>query len=154
MRANIKDLACGILFVAIGLFFILNSWWQLRIGRAFEMGPGYFPILLGLILAGLGITIAIGSIGKPSEAFGRVSWRGTLLISLSVLVFAVTVRPLGMLPALLMSTFIAAYSTNQATFRSAIMLTTLLTAFNIGVFIYALRLPYRVIGPWLWSAGS
>ena len=153
MRANSKDLACGILFVAIGLFFALNAWRELRIGRAFEMGPGYFPILLGVLLTGLGIAIAITALGKPAESFGLISVRGTCLISLSVLFFAVTARPLGMLPSLLISTFIAACSTRQATFRSAIILSLVLTAFNIGIFIYALRLPYPVIGPWLSGGG-
>ena len=117
------------------------------------MGPGYFPILLGVLLTGLGIAIAITALGKPAESFGLISVRGTCLISLSVLFFAVTARPLGMLPSLLISTFIAACSTRQATFRSAIILSLVLTAFNIGIFIYALRLPYPVIGPWLSGGG-
>jgi hypothetical protein len=154
MRVNGRDMACGTLFIAIGLFFALNAWWGLRIGRAFEMGPGYFPILLGSLLAGLGAFITIGSLGKPSEAFGFGAWRGTVMVCLAVVFFAVTARPLGMLPSLLVSTFIAAYATKEATFRSAIILSLVLSAFNIGLFVYALRLPYPVIGPWLAGVGA
>jgi hypothetical protein len=153
MRANTRDVACGMVFVALGLFFALNAWMGLRIGHAFEMGPGFFPILLGGLLAALGSAIVIGALGKPGVAIGRISWRGIGLVSLSVLFFALTARGLGMLPALLVSTFVAAYSTTQATLRSALILSLVLSAFNTALFVYALRLPYRVIGPWLTGVG-
>ena len=51
---NLKDCAAGMLFVAIGLLFAVNAWLGLSIGSAFAMGPGYFPILLGVILIGFG----------------------------------------------------------------------------------------------------
>lgn len=146
MRVNRSDLVCGGLFLAIGLFFALQAWLNLPIGRAFQMGPGYFPIVLGGLLMALGAGIALGAVGKPTQSLGVFSLRGTGLVVAAVLFFAVTVRPLGMLPALLVSTMLAAYSTKQATFRSAMVLSILLTIFNIGLFIYALRLPYPVFG--------
>ena len=51
---NLKDCVAGTLFVAIGLLFAVNAWLRLSVGSALAMGPGYFPILLGLILIGLG----------------------------------------------------------------------------------------------------
>ena len=66
MQRNLKDLAAGALFVAIGGFFTLNAWFNLTIGNALAMGPGYFPILLGLVLIGLGAAIAL-----PGCAHGR-----------------------------------------------------------------------------------
>ena len=113
------------------------------------MGPGYFPILLGIVLAMFGAVIAIGSIGKPCEPFGRVPWRGVILVTAAVVFFAVTARSLGMLSALFIATMLASYSTPQATLGSALGLSAGLTAFNILVFVKALGLRYPIIGPWL-----
>lgn len=150
MRLNPKDLAAGAIFVAIGAFFALNAWFSLAIGRAFAMGPGYFPIVLGVVLIALGVAIALTGIGKPSRPFGDVSWRGITLVSASIVFFALTVRGLGMAPALGGATVLAALSARNAPLF-ALILSLCLTAFCVLVFVYALRLPYAVIGPWLWS---
>jgi hypothetical protein len=68
MRMNPRDLAAGALFIAIGGFFALNAWLNLAVGRAFAMGPGYFPILLGMILIGFGIAIGAAGLGKPASS--------------------------------------------------------------------------------------
>jgi len=148
MRLNPKDLAAGAIFIAIGAFFALNAWFNLAIGQAFSMGPGYFPVLLGLVLIGLGVAIVLAGIGKPTSPFGDVSWRGITLVTASIVFFALTVRGLGLAPALGGATVLAALSARNSPLF-ALVLSLCLTAFCVLVFIYALRLPYAVIGPWL-----
>jgi len=142
-------MAAGAIFVAIGLFFSLNAWLTLRIGAAHAMGPGYFPVLFGAILVCLGLVIALMAVGKPREVFGRVSWRGVLLVTASIVFFAVTVRGLGMAAALGGATVMAAMSSNRLSFVGTLVTSACLTTFSVLVFVYALRLPYPVIGPWL-----
>ena len=114
------------------------------------MGPGYFPILLGLILIGFGLAIAIcGARRIRRRRSGSVSWRGVGLVTASIVFFALTVRGLGMAPALGGATMLAALSTDRNSPLFAIVLSLCLTAFCILVFVFALRLPYAVIGPWL-----
>lgn len=149
MPINRKDLACGLLFVAIGAGFALHAWANLRIGRAFAMGPGFFPVALGLILAAFGAIVALGSFNRPAEAFGAVPWRGVALILGAVLFFAVAVRRLGFAPTIFIATGMAALSTPRATWRGTLLLGLAMTAFATLTFVFALRLPYPVIGPWL-----
>lgn len=149
MRLNLRDLAAGALFIAIGSFFALSAFLNLPIGRALSMGPGYFPVLLGLILIGFGIAIAITGIATPAVSFGQVSWRGVGLVTASIVFFALTVRGLGMAPALGGATILAALSTDRNSLPVAILLGLVLTTFCILVFAVALRLPYAIIGPWL-----
>lgn len=149
MRVNPKDVAAGAIFVAVGLYFSLNAWFTLRIGEARSMGPGYFPVLFGAILIGLGLVIALMAIGNPKEAFGKVSWRGVILVTASIVFFAVTARGLGMALALGGATVMAAMSSNRLSFVGTLITSVCLTTFSILVFVYALRLPYPVIGPWL-----
>ncbi len=149
MQLNTKDVAAGLLFIAIGAFFALNAWFNLRIGRALNMGPGYFPLLLGVILIGFGGAIAVNAINKPQEVFGKVSIRGIVLVIGAVFVFGLTARKLGLGPSLILTTFMASMSTDRATLISSILLSIGLSIFCVLVFVYALGLPYPVIGPWL-----
>jgi hypothetical protein len=149
MQANLRDVAAGAVFIAIGAFFALNAWFNLKIGHAFSMGPGYFPVLLGTILVALGLAIAVQAVGRPTEAFGRVPWRSVGLIVGSIVFFAVTVRGFGLAPSLALATFMAGMSSGRMTAVPAALLSIVLTAFCVLVFITALGLPYPVIGPWL-----
>ena len=149
MQINTRDVAAGLLFIAIGGFFALNSWFNLRMGTALNMGPGYFPLLLGLILIGFGVAIAVNAVNKPAELIGKVSIRGIVLVIGAVLVFGFTARRLGLGPSLFVTTFMASMSTERATLISSILLSIGLSVFCVLVFVYALGLPYPVIGPWL-----
>jgi hypothetical protein len=149
MRLNLRDLAAGALFIAIGSFFALSAIFNLSIGRALSMGPGYFPVLLGLILIGFGLAIAISGAADPAAPFGPVSWRGVGLVTASIVFFALTVRGLGMAVALGGATVLAALSTDRNSPLVAIAISLVLTTFCILVFVVALRLPYPIIGPWL-----
>ena len=113
------------------------------------MGPGYFPVLLGLVLVGLGGAIAYSAVGKPQEAFGMVAWRGITLVTVGIVFFAVTVRGLGMAPSLAIASFLAARASGRLSLLGSLLLAIGLSAFCVVLFIYALRLPYPVIGNWL-----
>ncbi|MBL8699677.1 MAG: tripartite tricarboxylate transporter TctB family protein [Alphaproteobacteria bacterium] len=149
MRVNAKDLGAGVLFIAIGLLFGIAAWSGLRIGTARSMGPGYFPTVLSAGLVALGLVIAAGAVAKPARGDWRVSWRGVLLVTGAIVYFAFTVRGLGMAPALGGATLLAALSTERNSLAGALALSAALTAFCIAVFVYALGLPYAVVGPWL-----
>jgi hypothetical protein len=113
------------------------------------MGPGYFPILLGLVLIGFGVAIGVTGLATPAAPLGPVSLRGVGLVTASIVFFALTVRGLGIGPALGGATLLAALSTDRNPALAAILLSAGLTAFCLLVFVVALRLPYAIIGPWL-----
>jgi hypothetical protein len=149
MAVNPRDLVAGIVFIVIGAAFGGNAWLTLRLGEANAMGPGYFPVLLGLILVGFGGAIVFSSVGKPRETFGIVPWQGIALVTAAIVFFALTVRGLGMAPSLGIATFIAAQASGRLSLPGSLLLAVGLTAFCVVMFIYALRLPYPVIGSWL-----
>ena len=92
MTINWKDVAAGLIFFCIGAFFCIYAVTTLAIGTSFRMGPGYFPMLSGGLVALLGLIIAIGGIGKRTTEFGAVPWRGLILVSLAPVVFGACVR--------------------------------------------------------------
>lgn len=49
-----KDFASGVMFIATGGGFAWASATEYTIGSASQMGPGYFPMVLGLIFVDAG----------------------------------------------------------------------------------------------------
>ena len=67
---NQKDLLAGLMFLAFGLAFVIIAGTNYQMGTAVRMGPAYFPILLGGLLAVLGFIIFARSFfsNLPAEA--------------------------------------------------------------------------------------
>lgn len=148
MTGNLKDLGAGLLFAGIGLFFALGAWFDLSIGTATSMGPGYFPFGLGALLTCFGIGILAKGFRASPESISAVPWRGAALLLGAVLFFTLGIDRLGSLPALAGCSFLAALSPDDSTWKSAAVITAALTAFCVIVFIYALGLPYPLFGSW------
>lgn len=149
MHGNLKDIGSGSLFMALGAFFAIDSWVNLTIGTAGAMGAGFFPFVLGLLLLGLGTGILAKGLRSAPELLGVIPWRGGVLVLGSILFFALANVPLGSVPALAGSSLLAAFAPSNSTWRSVLVITVLLTAFCVLVFITALGLPYPLFGRWL-----
>ncbi len=149
MQVNAKNLGAGILFIAIGGWFALEALFRLRIGTPGNMGAGFFPIVLGTILAALGLAIAATGLRSAPEDMGRIPWRGLILVLASILFFAITVRGLGFLPALFGSSLLVALASGKMSWWGAGILAAGIAAFGTAAFVYGLRLPYPVIGSWI-----
>ena len=69
MTATRKNVAAGAIFTLIGAYFCIEAALNLRMGTAFRMGPGYFPIVIGglLVLLGLAIAFLGGESGRPDD---------------------------------------------------------------------------------------
>lgn len=145
-----KDVAGGALFVLIGLTYGTIAWLELPIGQAFNMGPGYFPVVLSAILGGLGVAIILASVSR-SEAWEtiRVPWRPVAMILLAIVLFASTVEKLGMAPCVAATAFLAARGEREVSYLKALMVGLGLAAFSTLVFRVGFGIPVPVIGPWL-----
>ncbi|MGO4450890.1 tripartite tricarboxylate transporter TctB family protein [Phyllobacterium sp. TAF24] len=143
-----RDLICGLLFIAAGLVFAIQAY-GLELGTAFRMGPGYFPLVLACILIVLGVIIIIQGTQLEHEPMGPIAWRGILFILPAPVIFGLTVRGLGFVPALFITGLWAAFASVKMKPGLALVLVGGLTLFSVIVFSYALGLPFRRFGPWL-----
>lgn len=139
---------CAGLFIGLGLFFAVQSI-NIDLGTAFRMGPGYFPLVLSIILIGLGVVVMIDAIRVESEPVGHIAWRGMLFILPAPIFFGLTVRGLGFVPSIFLTGLIAAFASQKMKPLTAILLAAGLTVFSVIVFSYALGLPFRRFGPWI-----
>lgn len=147
-RINKKDVAAGIVFILFGAMFGVQSL-GLELGTSLRMGPGYFPLVLAVALIGLGALIIVGAFKTAAEELTAHAWRGMLFILPAPVFFGLTVRGLGFVPAIFLTTLIAAMASLKLKPLYAVLLSVGITIFCTLVFSYALGLPFRRFGPWL-----
>jgi hypothetical protein len=148
MSFNVKDIGAGLIFIAIGLLFGVGAM-NLELGTPLRMGPGYFPLILAGLLVALGLAIVVYGLGHSATGRLTVPWRGLVLILAAPVVFGLTVRGLGLVPALALVALISAFASRRMSVSLAVALTVGLTLFCVLVFSLGLGLPLRLFGPWL-----
>ncbi|WP_341992086.1 tripartite tricarboxylate transporter TctB family protein [Azorhizobium sp. AG788] len=145
---NPKDVISGLLFIALAGLFAWQSR-ELNIGTAMRMGPGYFPLFLSILLGGLGLIVLVNGLRVPGEAPSGIVWRALILLTLSTLLFGFAMRPLGFLPALAATVFLATLASRKFNLVTALSITGVMCVFCWAVFILGLGLPIPLLGPWL-----
>ena len=148
VRLDPANALCGLLFIGLGLFFTYQSF-QLELGTAFRMGPGYFPLVLAGVLTLLGVVILVQSMKVKGDVIGAIAWRGMIFILPAPIVFGLLVRGAGFVPALFVAAFIASFASERLRVPAALALATGITFFSVLVFSYGLGLPFERFGPWL-----
>ena len=149
VRRALKDVLAGAVFIVLGLGFSLGAL-AYDIGTPLRMGPGYVPLILGLVLVGLGIlVIAKGFIAGEGEPIGDVDWRAVALITASLLFFGITIRGLGVVGALFGASLLAALARSSTSLREALVIAVGLTVLCVAIFIFALQLRLPLIGSWI-----
>ena len=143
-----KDFFAGLLFIAIAAVFAYGVR-ELPIGTAFRMGPGYFPLVLVLLLAVFGLIILIGGIRVPGNPIGAIPWRGLALITLPVIFFGATLKGLGLIPSLTITVFVTTLASRLWDLKTSIAITVVLVVFSWLVFVRGLGLPLSLYGPWV-----
>ena len=136
-----KDLWAGLMFVAFGLFFLLVAR-HYRMGSASGMGPGYFPAMLGGLMALIGGVIAFQSFVIRGEKVPAFSFRPLFLVILSLLFYGYSLQSIGMVFALALLIFIAAFAGHEFDFKEVLILSVVAIFFSVLVFVKVLGLPY------------
>lgn len=141
-----EDAKAGLMFLAVGVFFGINTLWKLDIGSLDQMGPGYFPIALCVILITLGAAIFLKA--QPDEVKQLpINWRAVMFIGAAPVAFGFTVRSLGLLPALLISIGLVVMASQKISLMRRVMIVLGVTVFNIAVFKYGVGVPFPLINP-------
>lgn len=140
-----RDFWAGLLFMGFGAFFCLYSITYYELGSASRMGPGYFPMLLGGFLFLLGLLITLKSLLFKSEEddggkFGRFDWHSFIVILGSVAIFAVLLRPAGLIPATAIMVFLSSFGNLPFRWKPTLILCVFLSALVWLIFVFGLNL--------------
>ena len=147
-----KDFFSGLMFSIIGVTFAVGAK-SYSIGTAARMGPGYFPLMLGILLAALGALIMLNSVlrrnGPPDgDPVGRWAWKPLFYVLAANFAFGIFLVGLpklglpsfGLIVAIYVLTIIASRAAHQPSFKTSLILATVLAAGSYFVFIKGLGL--------------
>ncbi len=149
VRHALKDVLAGSVFIVLGGAFALGSL-DYDIGTPLRMGPGYVPLVLGLLLAGLGVLVIVkGFLAGERDPIGDVEWRAAALVAASLLFFGLTVRGLGVVGALFGAALLASLARARTRPTTALAIAGGLTILSVVIFIVALQLRLPLVGPWI-----
>jgi len=143
LRSN-KDFWAGIMLIATGAasIFIARDY---PFGSTMRMGPGYFPSMLGGILALFGIYVMIIGLRRGEKITVHCSTRALIVLPFSLIAFGVLMTYVGFIPALAVLIFGSASAGRDFKFVEVLLLTVILTALSVAIFIWGLGLPYPLI---------
>lgn len=133
-----------------GLMFLLGvgavyKGMSYKVGTLSRMGPGYFPVAVGVVLALMGVLIALGARSNASakpEEHKPAEWRGWICIVLSILAFLVLGRYGGLLPATFAVVFISAMGDRENNLKQALLLSLAMAGVAALVFWWALSMQF------------
>ena len=134
-----KDFWAGVLFVSLGIAAIVISD-NYKLGTAARMGPGYFPLILGILLIVLGAIIALRGVRINGEAIPAWKWRPLLVVLGSVVMFGAIVPTLGVLISTVLLIVAASAASHEFRPKEALIIGVGLAVLSVGVFIIGLKL--------------
>lgn len=149
-----KDFFSGLMFTAVGVAFAWGAT-NYNIGTGARMGPGYFPLMLGVLLAVIGAGIMFSAMvveTEDGEPLGRWAWKPLGFIIGSNVVFGILlgglprfgIPAMGLIAAIYALVFIASMAGDRFKPKEVAILATVLAIFSWFAFVYALKLQFPV----------
>lgn len=138
-----QDFWGGVALVALALFAFWASS-DLPGMRGFQFGPGTAPRLFTGLLLALGLGIVLTGLFIDGPGLQGYHWRGPFFVSLAILSFAVTIRPLGLVISAFASFMISALGSTDQRWVQTLIVGVAITAFCSFLFPYALGLPFQL----------
>ncbi|MFL6793414.1 MAG: tripartite tricarboxylate transporter TctB family protein [Bradyrhizobium sp.] len=138
-----QDFVGGIALMAIAAFALWASS-DLQGMHGFSFGAGTAPRMFAVLLLGLGAGVAVMGVLSEGPHLVRYHWRGPLFVTLAILSFAATIRPLGLVISAFASFMISALGTPETRWTETIIVGICLTIGCSLLFPYALGLPLQL----------
>jgi Tripartite tricarboxylate transporter TctB family len=138
-----KDFWSGIMFLGFAMTALLTAHGY-ALGSAGRMGPGYFPVMLGCVLALVGVILVGRSFVISGEAVARLHPFPLMTIALGVVLFGLLIEPFGLVIALAVVTLMACLAGGQRRALEIAALCVAMAVFSVGLFVFALRLPLPI----------
>lgn len=149
-----KDFFSGLMFMGVGVAFAWGAT-TYNVGNGARMGPGYFPLYLGVLMTILGAAITFKSLVVETmggDKVGKWAWKPLFFVILANLVFGALLAGLpyfgipamGLIVAIYALTFIASMAEEGWKFKATFILATVLAVGSYLAFVIALKLQFPV----------
>jgi hypothetical protein len=132
-----QDLGAGVIFVAIGLAGLYFGQ-DLAFGTSARMGPGYFPVLLSVLIIAIGLIVGFQGLVVEGPPIEPVQLRPIAFIVAAILVFGFLIDSIGLALTAILLTIVAAYARREVSIIETVALGVGLALFTVLVFVYVL----------------
>jgi Tripartite tricarboxylate transporter TctB family len=149
-----KDFFSGLMFMGVGVAFAWGAT-TYSVGEGARMGPGYFPLMLGVLMAILGAAITFKAMVVETvggDKIGKWAWKPLVFVILANLVFGVmlaglpsrNIPAMGLIIAIYALTFIASMAEPGWKVKNTFILATVLAIGSYVAFVLVLKLQFPV----------
>jgi len=149
-----KDFFSGLMFMSVGVAFAWGAG-SYSIGTGARMGPGYFPMALGVLLAILGAAITFKALvvgPEDGDKVGAFAWKPLVFIIAANLVFgamigglpSIGLPPMGLMVGIVLLTFISSLAGDEFNFKEVAVLSVVLAFMSYLAFVLLLKLQFPV----------
>jgi|ERR1700678_1725836 hypothetical protein len=137
-----KQRYAGLLLIFFGGFAVIAAQ-RYPIGTATNMGPGFFPAALGIMLLLLGGAAQFGPSEEESDPVSRHEIITLVSICAGIVAFGELVERLGLAAGILGTVVCSCFLRLRRQFLEVLIIYLVLVTIAVGLFIYVLRLPFR-----------
>jgi len=131
----------GAVLLAIGVVMLVVAW-DYPVGQLTQMGPGFIPRVIGLMICALAAGIIFIDVISPNEARdARMHWRGLIFVSAAILIFAGLVDYAGLVPSMFLAVAISMFADDQVRPLHVLVYASLATLGGWLLFLVVLELP-------------
>ncbi|PZP92418.1 MAG: hypothetical protein DI587_31705 [Variovorax paradoxus] len=149
-----KDFFSGLMFTVVGVAFAWGAT-TYTVGNGARMGPGYFPLMLGIVMAIIGMIITFTALVTETpdgDKIGKWAWKQVFYILGANFAFGVLlgglpsigVPAMGLIVAIYALTIISSLAGHEFKLKSVLILATVLAIGSYFAFIWALKLQIQV----------
>lgn len=142
-KLDYRDIIGGLLLVCVGTSYAAYSYSKYDLGAIARMGPGMFPLGLGIILATLGAVLLVQAFRRPGK-WPTFNLLEPLLVLTGIVVFGLTIRPLGLIPAICLLIVIVSPAEGRLRPRAIAGLCIFISVICWLIFSVGLGLPVRM----------
>jgi uncharacterized membrane protein YhdT len=142
-----RDFYAGSLMTVIGAAVTLDSYYGYTLGTLTHMGPGMFPLMLGITLTFVGMLILGTAAASPLSNNERIlpekpEWFAWACILAGPILFIILGTYFGLVAATFACVFVPALGDRTATLKGSALLAAGVTFFGVALFSYVLKIPF------------
>ena len=148
-----RDFWSGLMFVVVGVVFAVGAT-NYSMGASARPGPGYFPLMLSIIMAILGAIVLFKSLTIETEGgdpIGSIAWKPLIVIVVAIAVFGALLPRLGMVITIPILIVITSLAGDEFGWKGVVVNAVVLTFSSWLIFVLGLKL---TIPMWPWFVGS
>ncbi len=149
-----KDFFSGLFYTVIGAAFAYGAT-NYTVGTGARMGPGYFPLLLGILLTLIGAFVMFKSLTvetQDGDKIGAWAWKPLVFIIAGNVLFGILlgglpslgVPAMGLIAAIFGTTLVVSLAGDTFKLKEILILATILSIGSYCAFVLLLKLQFPV----------